>query len=165
LTLGKKPVQLYCPECDSLDMYHSKPSRRFVLLSCLLLGFPLLFLKRKWKCRECGNQWKLTKYAKGYYNLGVDYDKQGKLDFAIAEYAEYKKATSIDPNFATTCYNLACVYSLKKENTLALESLEEAVALDWRFVENAKTDSSFDTLRESPEFVELINSYDLFCFE
>lgn len=47
-----------CPECASPDINYEKCSRRVVFASLLLLGFPLPFLKRKWKCKECGYQWR-----------------------------------------------------------------------------------------------------------
>ncbi len=47
-----------CPKCGSLDIYYEKYSRRAVFISWLLLTVPFPFLKRKWKCRKCGYQWK-----------------------------------------------------------------------------------------------------------
>jgi hypothetical protein len=57
-----------CPKCGSEAIYyetfHARPMFIVWLLSYLALGsgsyggFMLPFLKRKWKCRACGFQWK-----------------------------------------------------------------------------------------------------------
>ena len=47
-----------CPKCDSFDVYYEKYSRRAVFASWLLLGIPLPFLKRKWRCKGCSYEWK-----------------------------------------------------------------------------------------------------------
>ncbi len=47
-----------CPRCDSTDVHYEKFSRRLAFLSWLVLRFPLPFLKREWKCKKCGYQWK-----------------------------------------------------------------------------------------------------------
>ncbi|MDY6863730.1 MAG: DUF2007 domain-containing protein [Thermodesulfobacteriota bacterium] len=47
-----------CPFCSSLNIYYEKFSRRLVFISILFLGFPFPFLKRQWRCRECGYKWK-----------------------------------------------------------------------------------------------------------
>jgi DNA-directed RNA polymerase subunit RPC12/RpoP len=52
-----------CPRCNSPDVYYERFSRRLVFVSWLLLGFPLPFLKRRWKCRECGYRWRETRRA------------------------------------------------------------------------------------------------------
>ena len=51
-----------CPECSSPDINYERFSRRAVFASWLLLGFPLPFLKRKWKCKECGYQWAARRF-------------------------------------------------------------------------------------------------------
>jgi len=50
---------LRCPKCDSPDVYYEKYSRRIFFASWLLLDVPFPFLKRKWRCRECGYEWKV----------------------------------------------------------------------------------------------------------
>lgn len=47
-----------CPHCDSTDVYCERFSRRLVFASWVLLGIPLPFLNRKWKCMSCGYGWK-----------------------------------------------------------------------------------------------------------
>lgn len=46
-----------CPRCQSANTYYERYATRLVFLSWLLLTFPLPFLKRKWKCQDCGHQW------------------------------------------------------------------------------------------------------------
>ena len=72
--------------------------------------------------------------------------------------AEYQRAIQIDPNYALAHYNLACIYSLKNEQTQAIEWLQKAIALDQStIIEQSKTDRDFDNIRQSPEFQQLIN--------
>ena len=48
-----------CPKCKSEDI-HGVYSAREILLWCVLTvgGAHLPFLKRKWKCKSCGYQWR-----------------------------------------------------------------------------------------------------------
>ncbi len=46
-----------CPQCHSKDIQYETFPLRWIFLSIFLLGFPLLFLRRKWKCNNCGNEW------------------------------------------------------------------------------------------------------------
>jgi len=66
-----------CPECHSSDVHYEKYWCRSVFISLILLAafiswillailvswilltVPFPFLKRKWRCRECGYQWKV----------------------------------------------------------------------------------------------------------
>ena len=57
--VGKEEMGPHCPKCNSPDIYYERFSRRLVFISWLLLGFPLPFLKRKWKCSKCGYTWKV----------------------------------------------------------------------------------------------------------
>ena len=47
-----------CPHCNSTDIQYETFSLRWVFLSIIFLGFPLLFYRRKWKCHTCGYEWK-----------------------------------------------------------------------------------------------------------
>jgi DNA-directed RNA polymerase subunit RPC12/RpoP len=55
--MKKKPIA--CPQCSSMDVRREKVSGLAFLISVLLLGFPLPFLKRKYHCFECGMDFKL----------------------------------------------------------------------------------------------------------
>ena len=94
--------------------------------------------------------------TKAHYNLGYVYYEQGKLEDAIAQ---LQQAIALDPNLAPAHYNLACIYSLKNEQTPAIEWLQKAIALDQStIIEQSKTDSDLDNIRQSAEFQQLINS-------
>lgn len=47
-----------CPQCRCADVLYEPFDRRLVFLSILLLGVPLPFLSRTWRCDRCGHQWK-----------------------------------------------------------------------------------------------------------
>ena len=48
------------------------------------------------------------------------------------------------------------VYSLKNETTQAIGSLQKAFVLDKSVIEESKTESAFDNIRESLEFQHVI---------
>lgn len=47
-----------CSRCGSEDIYFEKYNRKKYFWSWLLLGIPIPFLKRKWKCQSCSYEWK-----------------------------------------------------------------------------------------------------------
>jgi|ERR1017187_3133690 DNA-directed RNA polymerase subunit RPC12/RpoP len=53
-----KNTKLHCPECNSTDVYYERHTNSELVLSVLLLGIPLLFIKGKYHCYNCGNKWK-----------------------------------------------------------------------------------------------------------
>jgi hypothetical protein len=46
-----------CPRCHSEEVYCERFSRRAFYLSLLLLGFPLLWGRRHYRCDDCGHTW------------------------------------------------------------------------------------------------------------
>jgi hypothetical protein len=50
-------IKLSCPKCRSDNIRDEKFSKRFAYISILLLGFPLLFRKRKYECKQCDFKW------------------------------------------------------------------------------------------------------------
>jgi DNA-directed RNA polymerase subunit RPC12/RpoP len=50
-------IKISCPECSSDNIRDEKFSKKFAYLSILLFGFPLLFRKRKYECKQCGFKW------------------------------------------------------------------------------------------------------------
>ena len=56
--LTEKPADLRCPKCHSEDIEYEKSSKKVFFLSILLLRFPLPFLKKRYKCNNCGHTWK-----------------------------------------------------------------------------------------------------------
>lgn len=57
LALDVDDDAIACPACHSKNTRYQKYARRWVFASWLLLGFPLPFMRRKWVCHDCGNDW------------------------------------------------------------------------------------------------------------
>ena len=85
--------------------------------------------------------------------LGGAYLDKGEIDKALSM---YNRAIEVAPNFATSYYNVSCLYSLKKERAKAIEYLKKAIALDLRYKEKARVDQDFNSLKEEKEFEELV---------
>ncbi len=67
------------------------------------------------------------------------------------------RAIDINPKYTLAWYNKAGCYAEQNQVDLAIEHLKQALALDSKKVrEYAKTDSSFDVVRENPLFKQLI---------
>ena len=47
-----------CPKCSSHQTAPHELVRRLSFLSVLLLGFPCVVSRKRWKCADCGNTWK-----------------------------------------------------------------------------------------------------------
>ncbi len=47
-----------CPNCDSPNVHYERYAKRGLFASWLILSFPIPFLKRTWKCKDCGHEWK-----------------------------------------------------------------------------------------------------------
>ena len=56
--LPEETADLRCPKCNSEDVEYEQFSRKLFFLSILLLRFPLPFLKKSYKCNNCGYGWK-----------------------------------------------------------------------------------------------------------
>jgi len=46
-----------CPKCGSQDLNYRRFSKRAVALTILLLGLPFPFLRRRYRCNKCGEEW------------------------------------------------------------------------------------------------------------
>jgi len=68
----------------------------------------------------------------------------------------FQRAIELDPNFATSYYNLSCILATKKEKGKALEYLKKAISLDQKYKGEAKTDKDFNNLRGEKEFEEML---------
>lgn len=53
----EEPCNPACPKCDSHQTVPHELARRLSFLMLLLLGFPCLFSRKRWKCGACGNLW------------------------------------------------------------------------------------------------------------
>ena len=47
-----------CPKCNCEDVEYENFSRKLFYLSILFLKFPIPFLKKTYKCNNCGHTWK-----------------------------------------------------------------------------------------------------------
>ncbi|TPE43537.1 putative signal transducing protein [Pontibacter mangrovi] len=54
-------AQLTCPACGSDHVAVEKYNKSVFSISYLLLGFPVPFMSRKYKCYDCGHLWKVKK--------------------------------------------------------------------------------------------------------
>jgi tetratricopeptide (TPR) repeat protein len=70
--------------------------------------------------------------------------------------ALYREGLELHPGNASLLYNLACAEALMGDEDAALEHLAEAVENE-RFLEFARTDSDFDSLRNDPRFTGLVS--------
>jgi len=48
-----------CPACGSTSTGKDELPRRVAFLTIMLLGIPLLFSKKRWKCHACQASWEL----------------------------------------------------------------------------------------------------------
>ncbi len=111
----------------------------------------------------------------GKYQEAVEwYDKALKVDpnsFSVLDNKSYalfrlnrldegiqcsSKATEINPSGANAWYNRSSYLIKKGEMNEALENLQEAIRLDKTYIESAKTDKDFDSIRNDAKFKELI---------
>jgi hypothetical protein len=53
-----RPSSPKCPKCNSDDIEYEKFSKKVFYLSILFLRFPLPFLKKGYRCNNCGYTWK-----------------------------------------------------------------------------------------------------------
>ena len=90
--------------------------------------------------------WEAAADAYPHWRKG-DYGKAIEILRAVAD--EHPRA-------GTVLYNLACVEVLAGQPDIAFDHLRRAVELEERFREFARTDEDFDTVRERPEFQQLV---------
>jgi hypothetical protein len=55
------PNMAKCPKCGSTDSAPDELARRLAFLSLMLLKFPFLFSKSRWKCNSCHHVWNEAK--------------------------------------------------------------------------------------------------------
>jgi hypothetical protein len=56
--IGSEPINPPCPKCGGNSVEYEKFSQKLFYLGILLLRFPLPFLKKTYKCANCGETWK-----------------------------------------------------------------------------------------------------------
>jgi mannose-6-phosphate isomerase-like protein (cupin superfamily) len=85
--------------------------------------------------------------------------------YPVWEAGDHAKAAEIlrsvvdeHPDAGVVLYNLACAETLAGEPEAALEHLRRSIELEERFREYARTDEDFATIRDRPEFRELVEA-------
>jgi mannose-6-phosphate isomerase-like protein (cupin superfamily) len=85
--------------------------------------------------------------------------------YPVWEAGDHAKAAEIlrsvvdeHPDAGVVLYNLACAETLAGEPDQALEHLRRSIELEERFREYARTDEDFATIRDRPEFRELVEA-------
>ena len=68
------------------------------------------------------------------------------------------QALLLSPDDASVHYNKACYYGLQQDIDLAIATLQQAINLDSKYREMAKTDSDFDGIRQDDRFQSLIGA-------
>jgi Flp pilus assembly protein TadD len=84
-----------------------------------------------------------------YNGVGVTYRARNDLPRALTW---YKKALGIDPDFGDAYYNMACVYALQGERTLALRYLQIAAMNGYVTAEGVDTDDDLASVRTTREY-------------
>jgi len=95
------------------------------------------------------------------------YIGRGYSETRLKKYSEamddFRNALSLDSNNAIAYYNMACIYSLKKDTKNAFLFLKKAAA-KWTyeyddFSETLKTDSDLNFVRKQKEFPRFLRKY------
>jgi TolB-like protein/tetratricopeptide (TPR) repeat protein len=91
--------------------------------------------------------------ARSHIYYGIELAQVGRIDEAKAE---LKKALELSPGDPLMLYNAACCYARIGEKKAALSSLGESVMAGLQDYDWIRTDPDFDSLREEPEYLELM---------
>lgn len=91
--------------------------------------------------------------ARAHMFYAVDLAQVGRKEEAKAEAA---RSLELSPGDTVSLYNAACFYAQMGERELALKTLQDAVLAGWVDFEWIKRDTDLDSLRNEPEFVDLI---------
>ena len=69
---------------------------------------------------------------------------------------QYLIAIKIRPKLGAAHYNIACIYALRDQKILAIESLKRGVGLNEKFARMARIDRDFLNISNSEEFQNTI---------
>ena len=95
----------------------------------------------------------LEKASTLYIDTGISYASQGNYDKAQQFFNE---AVEANPDNPYCYYNLACLYSLKKDIPNACKNLEKAIAKGYNNWKVIREDSTLKNLRQSPCYKKII---------
>ena len=89
-----------------------------------------------------------------WINKGYAFLHNGQLEIAVSS---LDKSLEISSDRGEYCYHRACFAAVLKEDTQVFDWLSQAIKLDEKYRERAKTDTDFDPLRDHPQFQALLN--------
>ncbi|NJO43998.1 MAG: tetratricopeptide repeat protein [Cyanobacteria bacterium CRU_2_1] len=94
-------------------------------------------------------------FLEAWFSRGSVLARLQHLETAIES---YEKVTQMKPDFYLAWFGIARCYALQNNLELALGNLEKAIELNAdKCKDAAKTDSAFDSIRETDQFKHLIN--------
>ena len=70
--------------------------------------------------------------------------------------ADYNEALRLRPEYPEAYYNLACLYSLRKDIEPCVENLKRATELDKKHKEQGSTDPDLEWARQDPRVRDLL---------
>lgn len=102
-------------------------------------------------------------FITAHYNRGLSKAKLGDFAGAIGD-CEY--AIEMDPENASTYYNLARVYTIKGDEDQAIKHLCKSINLNPSFADRTTHDGHLESLYDSDKFIKLLESVSAdFCLQ
>lgn len=95
-------------------------------------------------------------FTEALTTLGELYTRQGLYEKGLEIDLRLTKLRPHDP---ICYYNLACSYSLLRQQTEALEALEKCMALGYDDFEFLEEDADLNFLRKDPRYKDLLSKY------
>lgn len=95
-------------------------------------------------------------YFSSYFNLAYNYYLSGDLNTSAVW---FEKSVTRNPHDFGSTYNLACIYSIQKNNAKALKYLDWSFKEGYTDFEHVKADTDLDNIRNLPEFAAIITKY------
>jgi tetratricopeptide (TPR) repeat protein len=99
----------------------------------------------------------ITLYPKDrhvYLSRGMAYADIGKYSEAIID---FNKTIELDPKDALAYYVRACAHSITGNRNKSIQDLSTSINMNPDLRNNAKTESNFDNIRNTPEFKRLMD--------
>ncbi len=91
--------------------------------------------------------------ARAHIFFATSLVRSGRIDEARIKAA---RAIELSPNDPLMFYNVACFYANTGDKSLALQSLKNAITTGYGFFEWIKRDPDLDSIRNEPEYIELM---------
>ena len=92
-------------------------------------------------------------YVDIFISLGNRYLTEGKYDRAEGE---YRKALKTAPKNSVAAYNMACVYSLRKDLEASMDWIEKSIEYGFDDFKWMKEDPDLENLQDLPRFKEIL---------